>query len=67
MCVYPPVDSEEKTGASANAIEITPEIIEAGADIIERELYHDPLISRGLALSLSEAILSLRGVKTSRE
>lgn len=46
---------DEKT--SADEIEVTPEMIEAGARVIMDYLPDDPLMSPGLAEDLAEKIL----------
>jgi hypothetical protein len=38
-------------------LEITPEMIDAGADVVLELLYHDPLMSPGLASELAEKVL----------
>jgi hypothetical protein len=51
------VATKVAAGAPEAEIEITPEMIEAGALIIERDFGHDSTLYRGLALAVSEAVL----------
>ncbi len=55
MCHFTAVDSEESAGAPE--VEITDEMIEAGAAVLNREMAHDPFMSPSLADLLSEEIL----------
>jgi hypothetical protein len=57
MCDDSGAGSKGAAGAPAKEIEITPEMIAAGAAVLDRELAHDPLMSTGFARVLSEEIL----------
>jgi hypothetical protein len=53
-----PLDAEKQAPSEPGSkIEITAEMIEAGGETLWRRLYHDPLLSPGLADDLAEGVL----------
>jgi hypothetical protein len=53
----PAVDARGQAGAPEREIEVTGPMIDAGAEVIERVLDHDPLMSPTFAVLLSEQVL----------
>ena len=57
VCHILAVDSKESAGAPESEMEITPAMIEAGGVALWGRLYHDPLISPGIANDLAEDVI----------
>jgi hypothetical protein len=57
MCDNLAVAHAGAAGAPAEKVEVTPGMVAAGSAVIFDALYHDPLMSPGLAESLAEEVL----------